>query len=182
MQSVYFGRRLLISLQFVYEPHIAPAIDRWKAEYQAAREARRRRQTMNVIQDQEMSEAPRRTKGKFHDKYSDDEGSDNEDYGKRATTSSHSFLRDGLLIKRPAMSTKDNGDVHLENLVAHEVNEWRNQATGQVLRHRKNVSEYAMEEVRFLLSSPDLNSESTHTVYTTDSIYAAISFTHSCHC
>lgn len=101
-----------------------------------------------------MSETYRKLKGS--DKYSDDEDSDDEDSpnaGRQATTTSHSFMRDGLLIRRPLLTSKTQPDVELDNLVAREVNEWRNEATGQVLRQRRNVSEHAMDEVRYTRSS-----------------------------
>lgn len=57
------------------------------------------------------------------------------------------FVTGGLLLRRPEFNSPQKGeDVELDNLVAREVSEWRNE-NSQVLRHRKNISEHAMDEV-----------------------------------
>ena len=113
-----------------------------------------------VYQDEsnlQMSETPGESKGRPDDKYSDDDDSDDDSQngGRQATTTSHSFMRDGLLIRRSLPSSNTQPDVELDNLVAREVNEWRSEATGQVLRQRRNVWEHAMDEVRYTQSSSE---------------------------
>ncbi|KAF8178039.1 hypothetical protein BJ912DRAFT_671819 [Pholiota molesta] len=158
--------------EFVYEPHIAPAIDRWKLEYRTARDARRRRLAMEVSQDGSdsdllMSETRKKPNGKPSDKYSDDDDSDDEAHGKGATTgTSHSFMKGGLLIRRSTLVAKSQVDVELDDLVAHEVNQWRNEVPGQVLRQRKNVSEHTMDEsIQPIPYAPLSPSRTTHVVF-----------------
>jgi hypothetical protein len=62
------------------------------------------------------------------------------------------FATGGLLLRRPGFNSPQKGeDVELDNLVAREVSEWRNENSLQVLRQRKNISEHAMDEVIFFL-------------------------------
>lgn len=171
--------------QFVYEPHIAPTIDRWKLEYRTARDARRRRQAMEVSQDGSdsdllMSETRKKSNGRPSDKYSDDDDSDEEAPGKGSATTgtSHSFMRGGLLIRRSTLVANSQVDVELDDLVAHEVNQWRNEVPGQVLRQRKNVSEHAMDEVlsTFISAWTHLTSLIVHPGYP---VHTTVAFTYS---
>lgn len=58
------------------------------------------------------------------------------------------FMTGGLLLRRPEFNSPQKGeDVELDNLVAREVSEWRNENSLQILRQRKNISEHAMDEV-----------------------------------
>ena len=121
----------------MYEPHIAPAIDRWRAEFQAARRRREQEGLQEAHAVVQMSERrPRRSK----DKFSDDDSSDDENHMWNAGSSSK-LSKDGLLIRR------ETHDVELDEMVATEINEWRSAAPEQGLRQRKNVQEHAMDEV-----------------------------------
>jgi hypothetical protein len=66
-----------------------------------------------------------------------------------------SFSNDGLLIGRPGSIDGAHSSIELDNLVARELREWRNEVTassGQDLRQRKPGSGHgAMDEVKFLL-------------------------------
>jgi len=66
-----------------------------------------------------------------------------------------SFSNDGLLIGHPGSIDGAHSSIELDNLVARELREWRNEVTassGQDLRQRKTGSGHgAMDEVNFLL-------------------------------
>ena len=133
-------------MQFVYDPHIVPAIDRWKAEYQAARRRRREEELYATQVEVQMTQTQTRGSRKAsNDGSSDDDeppslGSGKPVDGKFATSS--------LLLRRPGSNSPQKGeDVELDNLVAREVSEWRNENSLQVLRQRKNISEHAMDGV-----------------------------------
>jgi len=90
----------------------------------------------------------------WNDESSDDDDDDNESpssgSGKLADSK---FMMGGLLPKRPEFtSPKAVGNVELDNLVAREVNEWKNENPLRVLRQRRNISEHAMDEVILYLS------------------------------
>lgn len=106
-------------------------------------QAARRRREMDHLQEgqsvvQMSQRGPRRSKDKFSDGESSDDD-DNHMWGEGGSSSRLS--KDGLLIRREIR------DFELDNMVAAEVNEWRNSAPEQVLRQRKNIPEHAMDEV-----------------------------------
>ncbi|KAF4619764.1 hypothetical protein D9613_004738 [Agrocybe pediades] len=152
----------LVFKEFVYEPHIAPAIDRWKVEYQAARRRRQaqaaamhRSETDLLMSERDGSSSSRR---EAHNDDNDDYISDDD----KPLATSSKLLKDGLLLRRQA-SYQDS--VELDDLVAREVSEWRNEATGQVLRQRKNVSEHsAMDESNHSIPFSPLSPSKTHVV------------------
>ncbi|KAF5322314.1 hypothetical protein D9619_000140 [Psilocybe cf. subviscida] len=123
--------------EFVYEPHIAPAIDRWRAEYQATR---RRREQESLHEAQSVVQMSERGSRRSKDNTSDDDSSDDENHMWNAGSSSSKLSKDGLLTRR------ETHDIELDNMAAMEVNEWRNAAPEQVLRQRKNIPEHAMDE------------------------------------
>jgi len=90
-----------------------------------------------------------RTRGSgntWNDESSDDDDEDPSSGSGKLTDSK--FMTSGLVSRRPEFtSPKKVGDVELDNLVAREVNEWKNENPLHVLRQRKNISEHAMDEV-----------------------------------
>jgi hypothetical protein len=108
----------------VYEPHLAPKLERWAEQYVTRRKAKKHvKEGMVVVPIHvDLGEA-RRSNGSIS-KHSDD-SSDDDDAG-------------------------DTASVKLEKLVAEEVNEWRNGGDEQIkstLRHRKNPGGVALDEV-----------------------------------
>lgn len=82
------------------------------------------------------------------------DGSDDDrplsELGKGFKNSPSKYVRGSLLLRRPERanpSSQNPADVELDELVAREVSEWRNEDSSQVLRQRKNASEHAMDEV-----------------------------------
>lgn len=82
-------------------------------------------------------------------KASNDESSDDDEHPSGSGKSvDGKFATGGLLLRRSGFNSPQKGeDVELDNLVAREVSEWRNENSPQVLRQRKNISEHAMDEV-----------------------------------
>ncbi|KAF8967494.1 hypothetical protein BDZ97DRAFT_1755920 [Flammula alnicola] len=156
--------------EFVYEPHIAPAIDRWKAEYQAARHRRRMAAIHQAQAEVQMTQTQKKEpKPRASDKFSDEDNSDDDDddsgHGKGSSTASSKFMKGGLLLRRPEWDVQNQRDVELDNFVAREVSEWRSEVTGQVLRQRKNVSEHAMDESIHAIPYVPLSPSRTHVVF-----------------
>ncbi|CAA7259418.1 unnamed protein product [Cyclocybe aegerita] len=110
--------------EFVYEPHIVPALERWKAEYDARREARRRRGAPIEVP---MSE---RRHSETNDSPNDEDDSGNSASASGPSTWRSEFMRNGLLRRRGASAQPPvhatGRDVELESLVAPEVSAWRN--------------------------------------------------------
>ncbi|KAF8887239.1 hypothetical protein CPB84DRAFT_1523375 [Gymnopilus junonius] len=122
--------------EFVYEPHIAPAIDRWYIEYQAAR-MRRQRQAAVVSaapeDDVPMSQTTkddrktRKPKSRSGAKYSDTDTS-SDDEASTSGVDGNRLTKDGLL-RRPLKPRgyerlQDNPAppvIELDDLVAREV-------------------------------------------------------------
>lgn len=106
----------LLFPQLVYEPHIAPRVERWAEEYIAKREARRRQRDGSMP----VPNTPNRT---FHD------------------SSARSKFK-----RSDSGTDEDNDlqqGIELEKLVAKEVHEWRSEVDRSQplgLRHRKNMS------------------------------------------
>ena len=94
-----------------------------------------------------------------------------------------SFSNDGLLIGRPGSIDGAHSSIELDNLVARELREWRNEVTassGQDLRQRKTGSgRGAMDEVNFTFCSLFLKIKfkllSFLLVYTFHSLFSAFS-------
>ncbi|KAH9482160.1 hypothetical protein JR316_0004255 [Psilocybe cubensis] len=147
--------------EFVYEPHISPAIDRWKLEYQAAR---RRREAANASEgDLLMSQTDGRRPDAGRNFDEDGDSDDDKPLAELGKGSSR-FLKGGLLLRRQVPESQ--GDVELEDLVAREVSEWRNDDAGRVLRQRKNASENnAMDESIHAIPYAPLSPSRTHVVF-----------------
>jgi len=162
----------------VYEPHIAPAIDRWKLEYQAAR--RRRQAQEAAMHRSETDLLMSQRDGPSSRREDDDEDISDDDRPLRGLGTK--LMKDGLLLRRQEQTPSYQDSVELDDLVAREVSEWRNEVTGQVLRQRRNVSEHsAMDEVRsFYLCTGSSIEISDFTVKPFDSIYAFISLKDAC--
>ncbi|KDR84433.1 hypothetical protein GALMADRAFT_20835, partial [Galerina marginata CBS 339.88] len=103
--------------EFVYEPHIAPAIGRWKLEFQAARRRRTEAAMHRAESELLMSQTDHRSPSSRRDE-DDSDG-------------------DRPRPERDAQPMQNQQDVELENLVSSEISEWRNEASSQVLRQRK---------------------------------------------
>ncbi|KAF8886939.1 hypothetical protein BD779DRAFT_541726 [Infundibulicybe gibba] len=108
--------------EFVYEPHIAPKIERWAEEFLATRAARRRQRTEPIA-------VPLR-----------DPSSQNESSHRRrtSTTDTDSHNEDSL---NPFGSHNDS--IELERLISSEVRDWRSEvdrSQSRRLRHRSNAA------------------------------------------
>lgn len=151
--------------EFVYEPHIVPAIDRWKAEYQAARRRRQEAELYAAQVEVQMTQTQTRGSGKV----SNDERSDDDDEPSSSGSGKPmdgKFMTGGLLLRRSEYnSPQKGGDVELDNLVAREVSEWRNDNSIQVLRQRKNLPEHAMDESIHAIPYSPLSPSRTHVVF-----------------
>ncbi|PPQ92763.1 hypothetical protein CVT25_003872 [Psilocybe cyanescens] len=150
--------------EFVYEPHIAPAIDKWKLEYQAAR---RRREAANASEGDLLMSQTETRKPDIGRSSDDADDSDDDKPLAEVGKGSNRFLKGGLLLRRQVPESQ--GDVELEDFVAREVNEWRNEDTGHVLRQRKNASENAsenaMDESIHAIPYAPLSPSRTHVVF-----------------
>ena len=124
--------------QFIY-PHLAPRIDRWKAEFQAARKRRAESAVAEVALTQ-------RGVGKdgHQNQEGDDSHSDLSDVGLGKGSSSlrpqvHPYLKNGLLIRRRSGSSETTpsnpGDVELDWITSTATETASQQ---QDLRLRKN--------------------------------------------
>lgn len=95
--------------QFIY-PHIAPRIDRWKAEFEASKKRRAEAERSAVMA------AVAFIHGAGNDDYQNGEGSDSDSDHSRAPA--HPYMKNGLLIRRRNGRSKiissNPGDVELD--------------------------------------------------------------------
>lgn len=125
----------------MYEPHIAPRIEKWAAEFVAQREAKRRqRQGPTAVP---VAARPGDSSGTDPD---DDDDDDNKPLG---------LVNRGSRLRRRRMgrgngNTRDDS-VELENLVAREVREWRSEVDRSSSSIRKKTTEPSsvLDEVCF---------------------------------
>ncbi|PPQ65744.1 hypothetical protein CVT24_011777 [Panaeolus cyanescens] len=121
--------------EFVFDPHIAPAIERWKAEYDANR--RRRREEPLLAQEVSQNGSGSRLRDGKQVRRGPTTGRlfDNSGHS-RSVSSSSAIIDHG---KSPSFQS---GDVELRNFAAPEVKEWRSEmssSTGQDMRQRRNI-------------------------------------------
>ncbi|TFK33198.1 hypothetical protein BDQ12DRAFT_769180 [Crucibulum laeve] len=122
--------------EFVYEPHIAPRVERWAAEFVAKREAQRRQREGPIA-------VPLRSRRRRNRRSSSNNTSttDDDDHG----------------IK----GTGPEDAVELDHLVAREVREWRSEVDrSTTLRHRRAATlDESINPIPYIPMSP------THVIF-----------------
>ncbi|KAJ3506031.1 hypothetical protein NLJ89_g7100 [Agrocybe chaxingu] len=174
--------------EFVYDPHIVPALERWKAEYDARREARRRREAPVEVPMSETARSGANDGGSFSN---DQDDNRNSASASGPSTWRSEFMRSGLLRRRGAgvqpAAHVTGRDVELESLVAPEVSEWRNATASGAAQDigqgsSANLLDQSSHSINESIPYPALSpSHAPHHVLFDSSINSPLSMTPSSH-